>query len=60
MNQLILAYVRITCYAAMYCMSMLIGTSLGGESKKEARRYFDNLMDIRKMLDNEADKLNEE
>ena len=59
MNQLILGYVRITCYAALYCMSMLIRASLVGDVQKEALEYLDGLMRIQQELDKEADKVNE-
>lgn len=60
MNQLILSCARITCYAALYCMSLLIGTLLVGEGQKEAREYFEVLLDVQKQLDKEADKASKE
>ena len=59
MNQLILGYVRITCYAALYCMSLLIKAMLVGNVQKEALEYLDVLMGVQQELDKEADKVNE-
>ena len=60
MNQLILGYARITCYAALYCMSLLIGTLLVGEGQKEAREYFEGLLGVQQQLDKEANKVSKE
>lgn len=41
-------------------MSLLIGTLLVGEGQKEAREYFEVLLDVQQQLDKEADKASKE
>ena len=55
MNNLILGYVRITCYAVLYCMIILIAANLTGENFKEAKSYCDSLMKVSRALDTEVD-----
>ena len=57
MNSLILGYVRVTCYAALYCMGILVGANLHGNVLDEARTYHDSLIDIVNKLNEEADSL---
>ena len=57
MNDLILGYARITCYAALYSMMILIGYCLRGESYETAKDYRGRLMDTVQELDKESDKL---
>lgn len=55
MNGLILGYVRITWYAVLFCMRMLIGMNLCGEQREKAQEYCDNLQKAGEELEKIAD-----
>ena len=55
MNVLILGYVRITCYAVLYCMNLLISTLLVGDSQKKAKEYADYLLEAQQQIDKELE-----
>ena len=59
MNQLILGYVRITCYAALYVMSLTVRSTLTGKLLQEGINYTNKLIGLSEALDKEADTLNE-
>ena len=43
MNDLILAYVRVACFAAVCCANIVARTNCYGESRKRAIEYVDSL-----------------
>ena len=56
MNDLILGYVRITCYAAIACFNILVASNVRGEKLGEFREYAESLSSIVQQLNEEADK----
>lgn len=60
MNILILGYVRTTCYAALYTMSLVVRSTLTGKLLQEGLDYTNKLIGLSEELDKAANKLNEE
>lgn len=55
MNDLILGYVRITWYATLFCMRLLIASNLRGDARIEAENYCRRLIEAGEQLDEIAD-----